>query len=85
MTATSHPGSDGEGRSASFDLLHEKVRKWIWRQGWDGLRTFKSKPSRFCSREITTSSLLPWTGKREDGGSLPADRLTSCIPGHRPG
>ena len=24
--------------STAFDLLHEKVRRWIWQQGWTGLR-----------------------------------------------
>jgi ATP-dependent Lhr-like helicase len=24
--------------SAAFGLLHEKVRRWIWQQGWDSLR-----------------------------------------------
>ena len=29
--------------SAAFDLLHGKVRQWIWRQGWDGLREIQEK------------------------------------------
>jgi ATP-dependent Lhr-like helicase len=26
------------GESRAFDLLHEKVRRWIWKEGWDTLR-----------------------------------------------
>lgn len=29
--------------SSSFDLLHEKVRRWIWRQGWDSLRDIQER------------------------------------------
>ena len=25
-------------KSSSFELLHESVQKWIWRQGWTSLR-----------------------------------------------
>ena len=25
-------------KSSSFELLHESVQKWIWRQGWKSLR-----------------------------------------------
>lgn len=36
MTTTSPPsGSDG---ASSFDLLHERVRRWIWEQRWSELR-----------------------------------------------
>lgn len=36
MTTTSPPSSsDG---SASFELLHERVRRWIWEQRWSELR-----------------------------------------------
>lgn len=43
MAATSHPDSGNDGHSAAFDLLHEKVRQWIWRQGWDGLRDIQER------------------------------------------
>jgi ATP-dependent helicase Lhr and Lhr-like helicase len=43
MAVTSHPDSGSDGHSASFDLLHEKVRQWIWRQGWDGLRDIQER------------------------------------------
>jgi ATP-dependent Lhr-like helicase len=29
--------------SAAFNLLHDKVRRWIWRQGWDGLRDIQER------------------------------------------
>ncbi len=29
--------------SAAFDLLHEKVRRWIWRQGWTELRDIQER------------------------------------------
>lgn len=31
------------GASATFDLLHEKVRRWIWRQGWTELRDIQER------------------------------------------
>ena len=27
----------------AFDLLHEKVRRWIWQQGWEGLRDVQER------------------------------------------
>ena len=34
----SSPLSDSSHRvSRAFDLLHPKVKKWIWQQGWDEL------------------------------------------------
>ena len=35
-------GAD-EAVSASFDLLHENVRRWIWKQGWEGLRDIQNR------------------------------------------
>lgn len=29
--------------SASFELLHPKVQRWIWRQGWDELRDIQER------------------------------------------
>jgi len=28
---------------SSFDCLHEKVRRWIWQQGWEGLRDVQER------------------------------------------
>ena len=28
---------------AAFDALHEKVRRWIWQQGWEGLRDVQER------------------------------------------
>ena len=28
---------------SAFDTLHEKVRRWIWQQGWDGLRNVQER------------------------------------------
>ena len=28
---------------SSFDSLHEKVRRWIWQQGWEGLRDVQER------------------------------------------
>ncbi len=28
---------------SAFDLLHEKVRRWIWQQGWEGLRDVQER------------------------------------------
>ena len=27
----------------AFDVLHEKVRRWIWQQGWEGLRDVQER------------------------------------------
>jgi ATP-dependent helicase Lhr and Lhr-like helicase len=40
------PTHDAEAASASFDLLHEKVRRWIWRQGWTELRDIQERSIR---------------------------------------
>jgi ATP-dependent helicase Lhr and Lhr-like helicase len=32
-----------DGASAAFDLLHEKVRRWIWKQGWIELRDIQER------------------------------------------
>lgn len=32
-----------DGASRSFDLLHEKVRRWIWRKGWTELRDIQER------------------------------------------
>jgi ATP-dependent Lhr-like helicase len=34
---------DRGSQSSSFDLLHEHVRRWIWKQGWIGLRDIQEK------------------------------------------
>lgn len=28
---------------SAFDSLHEKVRRWIWQQGWEGLRDVQER------------------------------------------
>jgi ATP-dependent Lhr-like helicase len=35
--------AEAAGASAAFDLLHEKVRRWIWRQGWTDLRDIQER------------------------------------------
>ena len=35
--------SGADAGSSSFDLLDEKVRRWIWRQGWTGLRDIQER------------------------------------------
>jgi ATP-dependent Lhr-like helicase len=32
-----------DGPSVAFDLLHEKVRRWIWKQGWTELRDIQEQ------------------------------------------
>lgn len=39
------PSSDGRS-SASFDLLDERVRRWIWEQGWSELRDIQEEAIR---------------------------------------
>lgn len=46
MTAPSEgsaPGSDEARTSAAFGQLHEKVQRWIWRQGWAALRDIQER------------------------------------------
>lgn len=33
----------GDGASAAFEMLHEKVRRWIWRQRWTDLRDIQEQ------------------------------------------
>jgi ATP-dependent Lhr-like helicase len=40
---TQASGAEGDGASAAFELLHEKVRRWIWRQGWAELRDIQEQ------------------------------------------
>jgi ATP-dependent helicase Lhr and Lhr-like helicase len=40
---TNSPNSGSEQNSASFDLLSEPVRRWIWQNGWDELRDIQER------------------------------------------
>ena len=42
MTMSSQP-STSDRRSASFDLLSEPVRRWVWLKGWDELRDIQEQ------------------------------------------
>lgn len=39
----SAPGLDEARASAAFGQLHEKVQRWIWRQGWTALRDIQER------------------------------------------
>jgi ATP-dependent helicase Lhr and Lhr-like helicase len=39
----SHPSNSNSNISNSFDLLHPKIQKWIWRQGWDELHDIQEQ------------------------------------------
>jgi len=43
--APSNPSAQAssDDASAAFDLLHERVRRWIWRQGWTELRDIQEQ------------------------------------------
>ena len=45
MTTSPPSSSDpsGPGRSAAFERLHERVRRWIWDQGWSELREVQER------------------------------------------
>ena len=45
----------------AFDLLDEKVRRWIWQQGWEGLKDVQE-------RSIPGSRPVCWPGWRGLGG-----------------
>jgi len=36
-------GEEEDAKSAAFDLLHEKVQRWIWKQGWEELRDIQEE------------------------------------------
>ena len=40
---TNLPASGSDRPSASFDLLSEPVRRWIWQQGWDELHDIQER------------------------------------------
>jgi ATP-dependent helicase Lhr and Lhr-like helicase len=40
---TNSPPSGSERRSASFDLLSEPVRRWVWQKGWEQLRDIQER------------------------------------------
>ncbi|MCW2319173.1 ATP-dependent Lhr-like helicase [Rhodoblastus acidophilus] len=40
MTSNVGPG---DGTSSAFQFLHEKVQRWIWRQGWESLREIQER------------------------------------------
>ncbi|MCB2181227.1 MAG: DEAD/DEAH box helicase [Desulfobulbaceae bacterium] len=56
-----------EDSSSSFDLLHEKVRKWIWREGWEELHYIQEEAIRFvlCGRGDLIISAATAGGKTE--------------------
>ena len=37
------PADTADGTSAAFDMLHEKVRRWVWRQRWTELRDIQER------------------------------------------
>jgi ATP-dependent Lhr-like helicase len=39
----SPPAAAADGESSAFEQLHEKVRRWIWRQGWTELRDIQER------------------------------------------
>jgi ATP-dependent Lhr-like helicase len=40
---TTSPASSSDAGSRAFDLLHEEIRRWIWRQGWTELRDIQER------------------------------------------
>jgi len=40
---TNSPNSISERHSASFDLLSEPVRRWVWQNGWEELRDIQER------------------------------------------
>ena len=43
LPPTAQVDTAADGASAAFDLLHEKVRRWIWKQGWTELRDIQER------------------------------------------
>ena len=39
----SPPSNSNSELSSSFDLLHKKIQKWIWQQGWDELHDIQEQ------------------------------------------
>lgn len=56
-----------QGSSQSFDLLHEKVRHWVWQQNWSELRDIQEEAIRVLlprDRDVVISSATA-SGKTE--------------------
>jgi ATP-dependent Lhr-like helicase len=43
LSGSSNPAGTPAAATASFDLLHEHVRRWIWKQQWEGLRDIQNR------------------------------------------
>lgn len=66
-TMSSPPSASDPVQDSSFDLLHEKVRRWIWERGWHELRDLQNaaiRPILAASQDVILSAATA-SGKTE--------------------
>lgn len=68
---------------SAFDSLHEKVRRWIWQQGWEGLRDVQQRSiPLLLSGERDLIIMAATAGGKTEAAFLPiVSRLASEPPG----
>ena len=82
------PGpEDRPGHSSSFDLLHERVRRWIWQQGWEALRDIQERsiPALLAGKQDVIVSAGTASGKTEAAFLPIASRIASSERSPRSG
>jgi ATP-dependent Lhr-like helicase len=64
---------------AAFDSLHEKVRRWIWQQGWEGLHDVQERAIPILLEGTHDLVLMaPTAGGKTEAAFLPiVSRLVS--------
>ena len=67
---------------SAFDSLHEKVRRWIWQQGWEGLRDVQERSiPHLLSGERDLIIMAATAGGKTEAAFLPiVSRLVSDGP-----
>lgn len=67
---------------AAFDALHDKVRRWIWQQGWEGLRDVQERSiPLLLAGEQDLVIMAATAGGKTEAAFLPiVSRLTSEPP-----
>jgi len=81
---TSSPSSAFDRRSASFELLDEQVRRWIWQEGWDELHDIQERSIPILLQEEADVLIVaPTAGGKTEAAFLPIiSRLCGCrLPG----
>jgi ATP-dependent Lhr-like helicase len=71
---------------AAFDQLHEKVRRWIWQQGWEGLRDVQERSiPHLLAGERDLIIMAATAGGKTEAAFLPIVSRLATESGARPG